>query len=107
MLQLRQSKMETAKPGGKYPEQGVTASQVSWQAKWFKSLVLSQSTSLSCSGGAQTLLAPVAKRGDRLKPLSSGTKLVCLEPAMKLLWPAWLVQHTVHGFHEDGSQLPG
>lgn len=72
--------METTKPGDKYPEQGATASQISWQAKWFKSLVLSQSSSLSCSGGAQILLTPVVKKVDRLKPSSNGTKLVCLEP---------------------------
>lgn len=95
--------METTKPGGKYPEQGVTASQTSWQGKWFKSLVLSQSTSLSYSGGAQTLLMPAAKRGDRLKLSSSGSKLLCLELATKLSWPVWLVQHTLHGFHENGS----
>lgn len=63
MLQLWQSKIEMAKPSGKYPERSVTARQSSLQANWFLRLVLSQSTSLSHSKAAQPPLTPVAKRG--------------------------------------------
>lgn len=61
---------EMAKPGGKYLEQGATATQISLQANCFLKLVLRLSTSLSHSGATRTPLAPVA-REDRLKPSSS------------------------------------